>query len=133
MEPEGQIVPGTAQSFSVEIAGGLGGGPIGNYFAQPAAPAVGAGLAAQPCSLEGSIRSIDSNESAAILFVNTSGQTRRVIWLNFAGQRVFYQQLLPGQSYAQPTFVTHPWISATSSDVWHLVRFWYEVGKAGTL
>ena len=33
-----QIVPGTAQNFSVEIAAGLGGGPIGNYFAQPAAP-----------------------------------------------------------------------------------------------
>jgi len=31
--------------------------------------------------------------------------------------------------------ITHAEVdrAATSSDVWHLVRFWYEVGKAGTL
>ena len=40
-----------------------------------------------------------------------------MIWLNFDGQRVFYRALQPGESYAQPTFVTHPWISATSNDV----------------
>lgn len=45
-----------------------------------------------------------------IRFVNRSGQTVRVFWLDFDGRRQFYQTLWDWEAYDQPTYLTHPWL-----------------------
>jgi C-terminal processing protease CtpA/Prc len=51
-----------------------------------------------------------SQIQTAITFLNGSGQVRRVYWLDYSGERVFYRELQPGESYEQQTFLTHPWL-----------------------
>jgi von Hippel-Lindau disease tumor suppressor protein len=41
---------------------------------------------------------------------NGSHRLSSVYWLDYSGQRVLYSTLVPGQSYVQPTFITHPWL-----------------------
>ena len=62
-----------------------------------------------PQELRG-VRSLNSDVQAAITFQNDSAQTVKIYWLGFKGERVFYQRLLPGETYAQETFLTHPWV-----------------------
>jgi hypothetical protein len=50
-----------------------------------------------------------------IQFTNTTSQTVDIYWLDYNGQRFFYQSLGPGLSYVQPTYETHPWLIADSS------------------
>jgi PEP-CTERM motif-containing protein/von Hippel-Lindau disease tumor suppressor protein len=33
-----------------------------------------------------------------------------VYWINYSGDRVFYQTLAADSSYVQDTFLTHPWL-----------------------
>jgi hypothetical protein len=47
---------------------------------------------------------------AQITFVNQTGETLSVYWLNYSGQRVFYKTLLAGKRYTQQTYLTHPWL-----------------------
>ena len=47
---------------------------------------------------------------AQVNFVNQTGKTVSVYWLNYSGKRVFYKKLLPGKRYSQPTYLTHPWL-----------------------
>ena len=47
---------------------------------------------------------------AQITFVNRTGETVSVYWLNYSGQRVFYKKLLDGKRYTQRTYLTHPWL-----------------------
>jgi hypothetical protein len=67
-------------------------------------------LTALPCADEGRLRSVDGVAEGAIQFVNASGARREVYWLDYNGNRQFYQRLESGQSYLQPTYVTHPWV-----------------------
>jgi hypothetical protein len=46
---------------------------------------------------------------AQITFVNRTGETVSVYWLNYRGQRVLYK-LLNGKRYTQRTYLTHPWL-----------------------
>ena len=63
-----------------------------------------------PCSVEGTIAAIDSNTPTSIVFQNTSNESASIYFLNYYGQRVFYNQLDSGQSYIQETYLTHPWL-----------------------
>jgi len=45
-----------------------------------------------------------------ITFVNHSKQPVRAYWLDYNGERVFYKELKPSESYSLDTFVTHPWL-----------------------
>jgi hypothetical protein len=78
-----------------------------------------------PCSLEGSIRSLNADRAVDVTFTNLTTQNVSVYWLDYNGQRDFpfgggigfpYNVLAPqgdeggGDSYVQGTFVTHPWL-----------------------
>jgi hypothetical protein len=67
------------------------------------------------CRLEGTLRSHVGMKLTAILFDNESSQTVQIFWLDYNGQRVFYNVLSPGTSYTQVTYVTHPWVVADVS------------------
>ena len=67
-------------------------------------------LPALPCSQEASLKSLNSNVTTSVDFVNRTTQTIQVYWLNGSGARVLYFQLAAGASRTQVTFVTHPWV-----------------------
>ena len=55
-------------------------------------------------------RSIHSRTSTGVTFVNKSKHVVHVLWLNYQGQPVWYNDLSPGSGYRQQTYVTHPWV-----------------------
>ncbi len=67
------------------------------------------------CARESSVRSLNDNTPAVVTFVNHTSESVQAIWLNFSGHRVPYGTLAPGASYAQGTWITHPWIVADLS------------------
>ena len=70
---------------------------------------------------EESLRSLHSAAEAQIHFENRSGQTVRVYWLDYDGERKLYQTLRNGECYDQPTYLTHPWlIACENGDVWEV-------------
>jgi von Hippel-Lindau disease tumor supressor len=75
-----------------------GGGPAQSASADPA------------CAQEAELRSLTGDTATEITFVNDSPRPARTYWLNYQGQRVFYNELAPGKWYTQKTYVTHPWI-----------------------
>jgi hypothetical protein len=62
------------------------------------------------CPNEELLRSRKSNISTEITFINDTGGSVRLYWINFEGERQLYAQIPPGQRVHQPTFVTQPWI-----------------------
>ena len=62
------------------------------------------------CGREDALRSVDGTRPTNVTFINQSGRRVRTYWLNYAGKRVFYRELGPGDSYTQQTYVTHPWV-----------------------
>jgi hypothetical protein len=66
---------------------------------------------------EKGLRSADSKVETAIKFVNKSGQTIRVYWLDYDGKRQWKAALAAGDSYESPrTFLTHPWLITDKDD-----------------
>lgn len=65
---------------------------------------------APSCNAFGNLRSINSGQAVTIRFTNNSGAHRSVMWIDYQGQPKQYKDLAPGQSYAQQTFVGHPWM-----------------------
>jgi hypothetical protein len=49
-------------------------------------------------------------DPANIDFINELNFAVSVYWINYTGDRVFYQLLGANSSYSQPTFITHPWL-----------------------
>jgi hypothetical protein len=49
-------------------------------------------------------------DPANIEFINDVAFPVSIYWINYSGDRVFYQSVGPNQSYVQPTFITHPWL-----------------------
>jgi hypothetical protein len=85
--------------------------------AAPAAPAAAAAAPAdpayeRPCTDAGKLKSERSNEPAKIRFVNESGATLVIQWIDFKGALKEYGELQPGAEMIQDTFITHPWIAA---------------------
>ncbi|HWP91243.1 MAG TPA: hypothetical protein VNN20_03460 [Thermodesulfobacteriota bacterium] len=56
------------------------------------------------------LRSVESTYPSSITFVNSSNKTVDVYWVDFQGNEKPYKKLLPGQSYDQQTYDTHPWV-----------------------
>jgi hypothetical protein len=102
--------------------------------AQPSVGAQGqstgapAGPAWQPCG--GDLKSGASQTAVPVEFVNTSKQPRKLIWFDFAGQKVLAGTLQPGQRAPMQTYTTHAWMIADGSDqcLGTLV-----ISKAGTI
>ncbi|MFT3697804.1 MAG: hypothetical protein QM831_31985 [Kofleriaceae bacterium] len=55
-------------------------------------------------------KSIVSDTSLHLVFTNHTRGSVTIYWLDFKGERVWYNTLEAGQSYTQQTFVTHPWV-----------------------
>jgi hypothetical protein len=68
------------------------------------------------CSQESSLKSTQGVTSTSIHFINASGATRRIYWLDYSGRRQLYNTLGPSADYEQQTYLTHPWLVADTSD-----------------
>jgi Kelch motif protein/von Hippel-Lindau disease tumor suppressor protein len=79
-------------------------------------PGPGSLLSTYSCSLEPTLHSISGTFAAAIKFTNVSTITQKVYWLDYSGTRQLFATLLPGQSYVQGTFFTHPWVVTDSGN-----------------
>ena len=61
--------------------------------------------------------SIVGDTPSSITFDNESGVTVAIYWLDYGGSRVLYNSgLVSGTSYAQPTWITHPWVAVDDSN-----------------
>lgn len=78
--------------------------------AQAAAPAEPAHEV--PCTDAGKLKSERSDKAAKIRFINESGATLVIQWIDFKGALKEYGVLQPGAEMTQDTFLTHPWIAA---------------------
>ena len=56
-------------------------------------------------------RSTEGSTISQIEFVNASGTTVDIYWLDYDGNRVLYTTLADGASYPQSTWLTHPWVA----------------------
>ena len=83
--------------------------------ARAKAAALSSSLLQFACSLEPTLHSITGLVSTSIQFVNQTTGPVTVYWLDYQGQRVFYNTLAAGQSYDQQTFLTHPWVVTDAS------------------
>jgi von Hippel-Lindau disease tumor supressor len=54
--------------------------------------------------------SLPSQAAVTIRFENGRVSPVRLYWLDFGGNRVFYQTIPPGQAVYQPTYESHRWI-----------------------
>ena len=61
-------------------------------------------------SKEKGLKSENGNVKTRITFVNRSKQPVKAYWLDYNGERVFYKELKPSESYSLDTFLTHPWL-----------------------
>jgi VHL beta domain len=64
------------------------------------------------CANESTFKSLNSDHSATLHVINNTDQPLQLLWLDFKGNRVFYQQVPPLATIDQRTFLTHPWIVA---------------------
>ena len=67
------------------------------------------------CPAPGDIVSFNSDDAAAIIFLNGTNRPLRVYWLDFRGDAKFYRELQPGEAYRQQTYLTHPWVGVDPS------------------
>jgi hypothetical protein len=65
-----------------------------------------------PCKEAKKLSSERSTQPAKIHFVNESGATLVIQWIDFKGNLKEYAKLKPGAELTQDTFLTHPWIAA---------------------
>ncbi|MEO8193424.1 MAG: hypothetical protein ABI681_06205 [Gemmatimonadales bacterium] len=68
-------------------------------------------------------QSLNSSTPTLVRLTNATCSTVSVYWLDFTGQRVFYNSLAPGDSYVQGTYLTHPWVIVRESDGLALVSY----------
>ena len=69
--------------------------------------------------LEDTPRSLNSRIGTPVRFVNHTGRSVKMIWLDYTGNEVFYAKLSGlgtdslsnGHCFEANTFVTHPWIA----------------------
>ena len=67
------------------------------------------------CRRESTTRSTGDSARGDIRFTNGSKAPIDVFWLDYDGKRVLYGSLEPGQSLAQQSYVTHPWVISDKS------------------
>ena len=89
------------------------------------------------CPNEAALRSRHSTMQTEITFINDTGGTVRLYWINSEGERQLYAQLPTGQRVRQLTFVTHPWVVVDSEGrclgVYRAARAPHTVQIAGEL
>ena len=60
--------------------------------------------------LEKGTHSLHANIPTEVRFENQTGQTIKIYWLDYSGNRKLYKILPDKQAHIQATFVTHPWL-----------------------
>src|SRR5262249_19804450 len=50
-----------------------------------------------------------------VTFNNQSPEKMTVSWVDFDGELITYAELNPGESYEQPTYVSHVWVVSDES------------------
>jgi von Hippel-Lindau disease tumor supressor len=93
---------------------------IGRYLAATAvagllglAPSAHAGVVlanADPAYVDDSDLSLNGDQEAQIDFVNHLNEAVDVYWIDYNGDREFYDTLAAYSSYLQETYITHPWL-----------------------
>ena len=68
-----------------------------------------------PCRNRKNVRSMVSEEKTKLTFINRSGATRNIMWLDFASNAKSFGRLKNGEQIELDTFVTHPWMVTNSS------------------
>lgn len=108
--PVASPLPGASASPSPSTSAS----PMASASPMPAGPtpaeiATVSGLKVSSCADEGTIRSA-TGPATKVRFTNSGDGRITVYWLDSQGKRVSYRSLTKGQSYEQPTYVTHPWL-----------------------
>jgi hypothetical protein len=73
-------------------------------------------VTADLCKDEREYKSISGDLSVSVQFRNNTGNFVNMYWLDYQGQRRFFNRLQPGSGMAYQTFVTHPWVVTDSDD-----------------
>ncbi|HEY9827288.1 MAG TPA: prepilin-type N-terminal cleavage/methylation domain-containing protein [Stenomitos sp.] len=69
------------------------------------------------CAGESQLRSKSSDTPSHLTFSNQKSTPIKLYWLDFAGARVYYQDLAPGEVTTMNSFITHPWVITDPSQV----------------
>jgi hypothetical protein len=67
-----------------------------------------------PCRNRGNLSSQMSDEATKLTFINRSGATRNIVWLDFASNAKSFGRLKNGEQIELDTFLTHPWMVTDS-------------------
>jgi hypothetical protein len=78
---------------------------------RPARMARGGAVSHEPCVAAARLRSIHSETSLHLDFVNRTAGAVSLHWIDFNGKLVHYIDIEAGETHHQQTYVTHPWIA----------------------
>jgi hypothetical protein len=67
------------------------------------------------CASEPTLKSLRGDQPVTMTFKNQTNEALSAYWLDYGGKRVLYRGFGAGDSYTQPTYVTHPWVFADAS------------------
>jgi hypothetical protein len=68
------------------------------------------------CRKDGGLKSMEATKLTKLTFRNGHHASVRLYWLDYGSKRKLYATIGDGDSYTQPTFVTHPWVVADMAD-----------------
>jgi von Hippel-Lindau disease tumor supressor len=74
------------------------------------------GVRGDLCKDERQYKSMSGDLSVSVQFRNATGGFVNMYWLDYQGQRRFFNRLQPGSGTAYQTFVTHPWVITDLDD-----------------
>jgi von Hippel-Lindau disease tumor supressor len=67
-----------------------------------------------PVLVDTTYQSISGTDFARIEFIDATPFAVDIYWIDYSGNRVFYNSLSAGTFYFQDTFLTHPWLVVES-------------------
>ncbi|MEL6288023.1 MAG: SH3 domain-containing protein [Pseudomonadota bacterium] len=79
------------------------------------------------CATGAELKSENGDAKAIITFTNRTTDKQTIYWIDYDGKRQKYQELNAGESYDQPTFLTHPWLVTGLRD--KCVGYYFAEGK----
>lgn len=69
------------------------------------------------CDDLGSYASKFGDEKYVAKFLNSKDIDLDMYWIDYKGEEVLYGSISPGETWAQNTYVTHPWVARDKSGV----------------
>jgi hypothetical protein len=68
------------------------------------------------CKDEREHKSMSGDLSVSVQFKNATGSFVNMYWLDYQGQRRFFNRVQPNSGMTYQTFVTHPWVITDLDD-----------------